>query len=109
MWCRTGGDVREFRPKTTIIENGKYDSATGGWQWNFYNQQSDDVAAENNYWGTANSTVIGASIDGSVDYDPFNTGPYPCAPIPELPTLALCSIGLLALAGYTRMERKKNN
>ena len=104
-----GGSINNTIENNTIIENGEYDSATGGWQWNFNNQQSDDVAAENNYWGTANSTVIDASIDGSVDYDPFNAGPCPCAPIPELPTLALCSIGLLALAGYTRMERKKNN
>jgi len=105
----TGGSINNTIENNTIIENGNYNSATGGWQWNFNNQQSDDVAAENNYWGTANSTVIDASIDGSVDYDPFNAGPCPCAPIPELPTLALCSIGLLALAGYTRMERKKNN
>ena len=108
----TGESINNTIENNTIIENGNYNSATGGWQWNFNNQQSDDVAAENNCWGTTNSTVIGASIktdSGNVDYEPFNTGPCPCAPIPELPTLALCSIGLLALAGYTRMERKKNN
>ena len=69
-----------------IMSNGNYNSGTGGWEWNFYNEQSDAVVAENNYWGTTTSAVIAAGIKqntGSVDYDPFLTEPAPCAPGPE--------------------------
>ena len=68
------------------MSNGNYNSGTGGWEWNFYNEQSDAVVAENNYWGTTTSAVIAAGIKqntGSVDYDPFLTEPAPCAPGPE--------------------------
>ena len=35
-------------------------------------------------------------------------GSAPCAPVPELPTIALLAVGLLMLAGYVRIERKKD-
>ncbi|RJS71792.1 hypothetical protein CW696_04015, partial [ANME-2 cluster archaeon] len=83
-----GGSINNAIENNTIIENGGYDPATDGWQWNFNNQQSDNVSAENNYWGTADQAVIDASIEtdsGSVDYEPFNNSPCPCAPVPEVP------------------------
>jgi parallel beta-helix repeat protein len=102
----TGNDISY----NNIIANGDYNTTSGGWEWNFHNEQADAVVAEHNYWGTDNSAVIAASIKedpGTVDYDPFETGPVPCAPIPELPTIILFSTGLLALAGYVVLRRKE--
>ncbi|MBK5189941.1 MAG: right-handed parallel beta-helix repeat-containing protein [Methanosarcinales archaeon] len=68
------------------IINGDYNETSGGWEWNFHNYQSDNVTAENNYWGTATSAVIAAGIKedtGDVDYEPFLTEPAACAPNPD--------------------------
>ena len=97
-----------------IMTNGNYNEVTGGWECNFYNEQSDDVVAEHNYWVATENETIDASIyddeegKGKVEFYPFETGPVPCAPIPELPTIILLSVGLLALAGYVGLRRKKN-
>ena len=85
------------------------------WHYNFYNDKFyndklDDVNAENNYWGTDNSTIIAESIydksddpsKGAVDFEPFRHEPVPCAPIPEQPTVVLSFLGVLALAIYGR-------
>ena len=55
--------------------------------------------------------------DGKTDYpadpectaclDPSETEPLP--PVPELPTIVLFSVGLLALAGYVSLRRRKDN
>ena len=68
-----------------IIFNGAYNNDSGGWEWNFWTgeYQIYDVVAENNYWGTAVSEEIAASINespGSVDYEPFLYEQSPCAP-----------------------------
>jgi len=94
-----------------IISNGNYNSGTGGWEWNFYNGQSDAVVAEHNYWVATTNETIEASIrenTGSVDYHPSLNEPGPCAPVPEAVTIILFSIGLLVLAGYVvlRWRRK---
>ncbi|CAD6491991.1 MAG: hypothetical protein CHKLHMKO_00211 [Candidatus Argoarchaeum ethanivorans] len=94
-----------------ILSNGNYNSETGGWQWNFYNDHGDAVTAENNYWGTDNSSVIEAGIKenmGNVDFEPFETGAVPCAPIPDSSALVLFSIGLLWLAGYVVLRKSRN-
>jgi LPXTG-motif cell wall-anchored protein len=49
--------------------------------------------------------------NGNVDYGSV-TGPIglsgdPCAPVPELPTIILLGAGLLTLAGYVGLRRKK--
>ena len=94
-----------------IMSNGDYNETSEGWEWNFHNEQSDNVEAENNYWGAGmTNETIEASIKGdpgSVDYYPYEEGPVPCAPIPELPTIILLSVGLLVLAGYGWLRRKK--
>jgi LPXTG-motif cell wall-anchored protein len=43
-----------------------------------------------------------------VTFSPFRTSPSPCAPVPELPTVVLFSVGLVALAGYVGLRKKKN-
>jgi len=93
-----------------IIANGNYNVSSGGYEWNLQNEQSENVVVEDNWWGTTDSGIIGASINedtGIVDYDPPATGSVPCAPIPELGTFLLLSIGLLALAGSVGFARKK--
>jgi parallel beta-helix repeat protein len=93
-----------------IIANGNYNVSSGGYEWNLQNEQSVNVVVEDNWWGTTDSGIIGASINedtGIVDYDPPATGSVPCAPIPELGTFLLLSIGLLALAGSVEFARKK--
>ncbi len=54
--------------------------------------------------------TIEASINeasGSVDCYSPRDGPAPCAPIPELSTIVLFTVGLLLLLGYIRMARRK--
>jgi len=100
-----------------IIVNGVYNDTSGGYEYQFYNGQSDNVEVKNNFWGYGmNDSKINASIYDWQD-DPSNCGnvtfdkrdgPSPCAPIPELPTILLFGIGLVALAGYIRTGRKKD-
>ncbi|MEA3323834.1 MAG: NosD domain-containing protein, partial [Euryarchaeota archaeon] len=68
-----------------IIANGAQ-QANGSYQWQFDNAQTNSVVAENNYWGTADGSIIAASTMGDVDCEPFETVACPCAPTPELPT-----------------------
>lgn len=109
----SGGSTGNIIKDNNIMSNGK--AAEGGWHYNFYNEQSNDVEAEDNYWGTDNTTAISESIydpnddptKGTVYFEPFRTDPAPCAPIPELPTVVLFSVGLLALVGYVMLKEKK--
>jgi parallel beta-helix repeat protein len=104
----TGNTIRN----NTIRSNGV--ASGDSWHYNFYNGQSDDVNAEDNYWGTDNTTLIEESIwdhnendkKGTVDYDPPALSPSPCAPVPELATIMLFSVGLFMLVGYARIGRK---
>ncbi|MHC1571333.1 MAG: right-handed parallel beta-helix repeat-containing protein [Methanosarcinales archaeon] len=91
-----------------IIANGEYNSTSGGYEWQFYNDQDEDVSATNNWWGTADDDEIDASIydwqdnpeKGNVTYLPKSEdGPLPCAPIPEPATLVMVALGLLSLIG----------
>jgi parallel beta-helix repeat protein len=75
-----------------IIENGDYNTSTGSWEWQFYNDQPYIVEAQHNYWGVGmNNRTIDASIYdddessylGKVEFYPFETEPVPCAPTPE--------------------------
>jgi len=55
----TGNNIRY----NNIIENGNYNATSGGWEWQFYNDQSDPVEAKHNYWGAGlNNSTIDASI-----------------------------------------------
>ena len=45
---------------------------------------------------------------GSDDGDQGSGGEPPADPVPELPTLILLAVGLLALGGYVLLERRKN-
>jgi parallel beta-helix repeat protein len=92
-----------------IIENGNYNAATGGYEWQFGNDQGDDVDAINNWWGTTDNDTISASIydwnddsdRGNVAYLPRLDQPAPCAPTPELPafTAADATIALEIAVG----------
>ena len=96
-----------------IMSNGE--AASGSWHYNFYNGQDDAVTATNNYWGTTSSAVIAESIydkndegsKGTVTYDPFLNNPDHCAPIPEVATIILFSVGLVVLAGYVCLRRRE--
>ena len=67
-----------------IIENGNYNATSGGWEWQFYNDQSIPVEAKHNYWGAGmNNSTIDASIydnecEGKVEFYPFETDPIQC-------------------------------
>ncbi|RZB30841.1 MAG: hypothetical protein AEth_00795 [Candidatus Argoarchaeum ethanivorans] len=113
--------------RNNIVENGAYNGTSGGWEWNFYNDQSDNVSAKYNWWGTVVPSEIAASINedtGSVDYSGYLDGPSPCAPgyrqpapIPApIPAPAFSVIGLLALIGIlsivlavATLKRSENN
>ena len=90
-----------------IVANG-VPQPDGSYQWQFVNNQSESVVAIYNYWGTENKTIIDASIEdkGMGWFYPIEGEPVPCDPIPELPTVALFVVGLLGVAGYTRIGRK---
>jgi len=110
-----GGSTGNTIANNSIIANGMV-QAGGSYRWQFRNDQSYEVSTVGNWWGTADTTIINASIYdrtydaywGSVTTAPRLSGPAPCAPVPELPTIALLAVGLLMLAGYVRIERKKD-
>ena len=97
-----------------IIANGAYNALTGGYEYQFYNDQQDDVEAKDNYWGAGmtNDTIDASIYDWQDDPSKGNVtfykrdGPSPCAPIPELPTIVLFCVGLLALVGYVGYNRR---
>jgi parallel beta-helix repeat protein len=101
--------------RNNIIANGEYNLSSGGYKYQFYNDQRDDVEAKDNYWGAgmSNDTINASIYDwqdnhdrGNVTFYEFKTGPSPCAPIPEAATIILLSIGLVVLVGYMRVKRK---
>jgi|GEM_PF-4452340 len=99
-----------------IIENG-IPQDDGSYRWQFSNAQAADVTAQHNYWGTNDGSEIDASIwddedslghwRGKVTFEQFEKESCPCAPVPELPTIALLAVGLLALVGCGRTKRKE--
>lgn len=110
-----GGSTDNTIENNDIIANGEV-QGDGSYHWQFENCQSSDVNTASNWWGTNNETRINASIYDQTHYasygevitSPRLDGPAPCAPVPELPTIALLAAGLLMLAGYVRIERKKD-
>ena len=108
----TGNNIRY----NNIIDNGNYNATSGGWEWQFYNDQSDPVEAKHNYWSAGmNNSMIDAGIYddeedgwGEVEFYPFETDPDPCAPAPEeLPvfTTADAVIALQIAAGSREYDR----
>jgi hypothetical protein len=71
----------------TIANNSIHNNT----QYNFYNNQPDNVTAEYNWWGTTDIDAINASIydyyddasKGIVDYVPYLTEP-PSPPVPSI-------------------------
>ncbi len=59
---------------------------------------------------TVNASIYDWTYDnttGNVTVLPMLNSAAPCAPIPELSTVILLGVGLLMLAGYLRMRRKR--
>ena len=105
-----GGSTDNSISYNNIIENGNYNATSGGWEWQFYNDQSIPVDAKHNYWGAGmnNSTIdVGIYDDeeggwAEVEFYPFETEPVPCAPTPDEPpafTAADAAIALQIAAG----------
>ena len=84
--------------------------------YNFYNNQSYDVNATGNWWGTNDDGIINISIYdwiddstlGNVTFLPKLDSPAPSAPIPELTSVTLFLMGLIVLLGYVWMIRRKD-
>ena len=96
--------------------NGVYNNSTEGYEYQFYNDQPNNVEATNNFWGYAmNDSKINASIydkqddssKGTATFLPRREGASPCAPIPELSTVLLLAVGLLILVGCMQIGRRK--
>ena len=110
----TGNTIKN----NNIIMNGVYNGSTEGYEYQFYNCQPDDVEAKHNYWGAGmtNDTINASIYDwqddpnncGNVTFDKRD-GPSPCAPVPEAATIVLFSVGLVALAGYVGLRKRKKN
>ncbi|NQE45493.1 Subtilisin-like serine protease [ANME-1 cluster archaeon GoMg2] len=109
----TAGSRNNTIKNNSIMMNGN-ENSSGCYEWNFYNHQSDYVNATNNWWGTKNETKINASIydhydnseKGIVNFTGYLNGPAQCAPVPELSTIILFSLGLLALYICVGRRRK---
>jgi len=46
-------------------------------EYNFYNNQPNQVEAKNNWWGTTNCSLINEKITDIVIFEPFLNAPYP--------------------------------
>jgi parallel beta-helix repeat protein len=101
----TGGSTGNNISYNNIIENGNYNAASGGWEWQFDIEQYQPVEAKHNYWGAGmNNSTIDASIYdneegewGEVEFYPFETEPAPCAPTPEEPHTFTTADAVIAL------------
>ena len=86
-----GGSTGNNISYNNVIENGNYNTMSGGWEWQLYVDQYNLVEARHSYWGCGmNSSTIDASIYddeeggwGEVVFYPFETEPVPCAPTLE--------------------------
>ncbi len=86
----TSGSTGNKIERNNIIANGEYSDTSDGYEWQFMNNQSDDVSTAGNWWGTNNTTRINASIYdwtydagcGNVTTNPRLDGAVPCAPTP---------------------------
>ena len=86
----------------------------GGYEYNFYKDQSGDIDATDNWWGTTDNDTINASIYdkyddlivGKVIYKPKLTSGSPGAPVPVIGTVILLAIGLLVIVGYVRIRSR---
>lgn len=111
----TSGSTGNNISCNNIMGNGVYNATSGGYEWNFDNDQSEDVDAKHNYWVATDNATIDASIydddedsgRGEVTFYPFETGTVPCAPIPELATFALVGAGLAMVVGLVRFRRER--
>ena len=74
------GSTENVISHNNIVENGNYNETSGGWEWQFYNDQPDDVDASDNWWGTGDEASIAAGISGNVTCLPCLDAPAPCAP-----------------------------
>ncbi len=108
-----GGSTGNTIEHNNIITNGELQS-DGSYHYQFYNDQSDAVEAKYNFWGYGmTDDKIDASIyddeegKGKVTFLPRLTGPSPCAPVPELPTVVLTILGLVSLTGYLKLRTRK--
>jgi len=106
LWgfCIDSGSTGNNINYNNIIENGNYNTETGGWEWQFYMNQYQPVEAKHNYWGAGmNSSTIDASIYdteggyGEVEFYPFETEPVPCTPTPEAPPTFTTADAVIAL------------
>ena len=111
--CPLGLSTNNTIERNNIIANGEYNETTGGWEWQFYNDQTANVEALDNWWGTVDEVRINASIFDKYDDETrgivnfsHRSGPAPCAPVPESAPILLFGLGLLALAGYVLRERR---
>jgi parallel beta-helix repeat protein len=86
----TSGSTGNKIERNNILANGEYSDTSDGYEWQFMNNQSDDVSTAGNWWGTNNTTRINASIYdwtydagcGNVTTNPRLDGAVPCAPTP---------------------------
>jgi parallel beta-helix repeat protein len=97
---RTGNNIS----CNNIIENGNYNTGTGGWEWQFYTAQYQPVEAKHNYWGAGmNNSTIDASIYdneegwGEVEFYPFETEPVQCPRTPDEPPAFTTTDAVIAL------------
>ena len=100
----TSGSTGNNINYNNIIENGNYNTTTGGWEWQFCMGQYQPVEAKHNYWGAemSNSTIDASIYDdeegwGEVVFYPFETEPVPCAPTPEEPYTFTTADAVIAL------------
>jgi len=111
----TGGSTGNNISHNNIVENGAHNGSSGGREWQFYINQTDPVTATHNWWGTNENATINDSIydwyrdntKGNVTVFPRLYQPDPCAPIPEISTVILVGVGLVVLAGYLRIRRRR--
>lgn len=115
--ANTGGDeVRLKDSSGKVIDKIGYGSGAEDYESDPTSIPSEGKSLQRKVNGTITENGYGPawdSDDNSADFfiqdspNPQNSGADPLPPIPELPTLILFSTGLLALAGYVLLTKRR--
>ena len=93
--------------------SGSTDEGSGidRYEWNFGDGSTGSGVSPSHTYPDAGTYTVTLKVWDKVGNDGTGTAQvaHPVEPVPELPTGVLFAVGLIALAGYVGLKRRKNN